>query len=515
MSTVRNIKHSLCEPHQTTARQATASAMDRRALEVSAPRTYQDEVQEAELARYLEETRGNVRLKPPRLSDADEFLADREQEAKAERRQARRGGRPYQVPDWRDVRGAQYAEIPDVDTQLALLRQGRESLLSPYLSENGVGRNQLLLTTSWVDNVRFDFFISSSGPSISVPRAPASRHVSPAGNFIEGTFAPNGVPTAGGEYAVFAYELRANERIRSAPKQRIQIDVTARYTHNNTTVVKNLRADKLGLVLDMKDIHPILMSNSDNGRPVEAKASRAVVRKSGEQLPFAPTASIFKNPARYTFRYRPSERRWMLTRVDFALARYQLQDIPDSTEYLYFDPTWRVAGEPLDQRQVSVVQTEDPASNPLDPSVYLEVFPLRNDTSFSGLPLLAGQSHRVSMRVTQKLVPKQAVDQTGRAKKTLYVDLPSLEIEIPEAARIIAQAPKTGIGAFRVDVARPEKQARDGFTSSELSLHNAPVSVLLLPSVQPESVYEIIALQIGPIRKSALYEAIEDSRTRI
>lgn len=485
------------------------------ALEFDVPRTYQDEVQEAEVARYLQETGGNPRVKPPRLADADRFLADREQEAKAERRQARSGGRPYQVPDWRDVRGAQYAEIPDVDTQLALLRQGRESALSPYYSENGIGRNQLLLTTSWVDNVRFDVTISSAGPSIFIPKAPASRHVSPADNFIEGTFAPNGVPTAGGEYAVFAYQLRANERIRSAPKQRIQIDVTARYTHNNTTVVKNLRSDKLGLTLDMKDIHPLLMSNSDNGRPVQTVKSRAVVRKSGEQLPLAPTASVYKNPGRFTFRYRPSERRWMLTRVDFALARYQLQGIADSTEFLYFDPTWRVAGEPLDQRLVSVVQTEDPASNPLDPSVYLEVFPLRSDTSMSGLPLLSGQSHRVTMSVTQNLVPREALDQTGKAKKTLYVNLPSLDIEIPEVAGIVAQAPKRGIGAFRVDIERPEKAPRDDFTSSETSLHNAPVSMLLLPSIEPESVYEIIALQIGPVRKSALYEAIDDSRTRV
>jgi len=481
-------------------------------LTYDVPATYEDSVQEAELERYLAPSR--VKVRPPRVSDAEDFLREREGEARAERRQVRREGRPYQVPDARGVRGEQFAEAPDADTQIALLRQGQQSLLAPYYNENGVQRDQLLLTTSWVNNVRFDVSISSNGPSIFIPQAPASRHVSASDEFIESTFAPNGVPDNGGEYAVFAYELRATERIRSAPSQRVEIDIQARYTTGTTRVVKSLRARKLGLVLDMKDVHPVLMSNADNGKPVTT-ASGAVVRKSGEQLPFAPTASVFKRPARYTFRYRPSERHWMLTRVDFAVKRYQLQDVPDSSAALYFDPRWKVAGEPLDQRLVTLIQTEDPASNPLDPQLYLEVFPLRNDTSVSGLPLLAGQSHRVEIAVTDKLVPRKTVDQTGKANKTLYTRLPSLDIELPDAAALLRRAPSRGIETFRVEIDRPVRSARRDFTSSENSLHNAPVSMLLAPSIEPESVYEILAMQIGPIRQSALYEAIEDSRSRI
>lgn len=475
--------------------------------------TYCDEVQDADLERYLAETSGTVEIRPPRLSDAEDYLLEREGEARADRRRVRREGRPYAVPDARGVRGEQFAETPDVDTQIALLRQGRASVFAPYYSE-GDRKDDAVLTTSWVDNVRFDLSISSVGPSVFVPDAKARRVVSQSADFIQSTFDQTGAPTAGGEYAVFAYALGADERIRSAPGQVVRIDVVARFTSGDTQVIKNLRAEALGLVLDMEEVHSILMTNADNGQPVTT-SDGFVVCKSGEQLPFAPSATVVKNPARFTFKYRPSERNWMLTRVDFALTRKQLQGVPDAKAMVYLDPTWYVGGEPLDQRLVSLVKVEDPASNPLDPEVYLEVFPLRRDNSISGLPLLAGQSHRVSVRATHRLVPKTQIDATGRAIKTIYTDLPSLSIEIPDAAEIIRASPSADVSTFRVDVTRPEKQERVDFTSSELSLHSAPVSLLLAPSVEPESVYEILSMQIGPIRDSALREAIADSRKRV
>jgi len=476
-------------------------------------RTYADEVQDSELRRYNDNTAA-VRIKPPRLRDAEEFLQGATDDARKERQTLKRYGRPLQVPDSRGVRGEQFAEAPSVDTQIALLRQGRQSLLSPYYNEATALQEGVLLTTSWVDNVRFDVTLVSNGPTIYFDNAPASRHVSAADEFIESTFDNNGMPNNGGEYAVFACPLSATQRIRSAPKQTIAVDVQASYTSNNTRVVKTLRAAQLSLVLNMAEIHPILMTNADNGKPITT-ASGAVVRKSGEQLPFAPTASVFKRPARYTFRYRPSERHWMLTRVDFALRRTQLQGVPDSQSMLYFDPRWKVAGEPLSQRLLTVIQTEDPGSNPLDPSVYLEVFPLRRDTSLSGLPLIAGQSHEIELAVTTKLVPRKVIDQTGKARRTLYTKLPSLDIKIPDAAALLRAAPRRGIETYRVSIVRPEKQKRIDFTSSENSLHNAPVAVLVAPSVEEESAYEIVALQIGPIVQSALYEAIDDSLSRI
>lgn len=462
---------------------------------------------------YLAQTRRDIRLREPTDCNADKYLRERDAERRAERRQVRKDGRAMQIPDARGVRGEQYAPVPDAEAQIALLRQGRISLLSPYHKESGIDREQVMMSTSWVDNAKFDISLTSSGPSIFIPDAPASRHVSPADEFIAGTFDSNGVPDNGGEYAVFAYKLTATERIRSAPAQVIEIDINAAYTHGNTKVQKRLRAKALGLVLDMRDIHPVLMTNSDNGRPVTTPDG-AVVRKSGEALPFAPTASIFKRPARYTFRYKPSERHWMLTRVDFALKRTALQGIADGKQTIYFDPRWSIAGEPLNQRQVTLVQVENPASNPLDPEVFLEVFPLRSDTSISGLPLLAGQSHRVEIRATHKLVPRKLLNQAGTANSTQYTELPSLEVFLPDVAEILRHAPRD-VESFTVDVSRASKERRDEFTSSENSLHDAPLRLLVRPSVELDAVFELVSLQIGPIRQSALYEAIADSSSRI
>ncbi len=467
-----------------------------------------------------------VRVRAPRLNDVAEYLEELAPAAREQRRAARRYGRPYAVPDARGVRGEQFAPIPDLDTQLELLRSGQDSVLAPYYSELGIGLDQPLLTTSWVHNVAFSAEIRSGGPRIDTGLLRPERRVTRADDPLALTVMPSGRLTNGGEFAVFSYELGAGQRVRSSVRTKLEVTLRAQFTHGDTTVVKDLDAKQLGLTLDMAQVHPLLMSNSDNGRPVTTPSNDIVVQKSGQQLPFAPEAVVIKQPAVYTFRYRPSENSWLLTRLQFSLLRSQLQGVTDDTQARYFDPQWEVDGQPLDQRLVSALVIEDPASSPLDPQMYIEVFPLRSINSVAGLPLLPGQSHRVSIGVTSNLVPRslRTDPATGRRVpvQTIYTPLPSLDIFLPDAQVLMAAAPRIGSPAiYRVQVPRADKAARENFSSSELTLNSAPVQFTMLPSVQPDtgldtfSAYEIVSCAIGPFRASALQEALDDARSRV
>lgn len=466
-----------------------------------------------------------VRVLPPRLDDVAQYLEELAPAAREQRRAARRYGRPYAVPDARGVRGEQFAPIPDIDTQLALLRSGQDNVLAPYYSELGIGRDQQLLTTSWVSNVAFTAEIRSGGPRIETGVLRPVRRVTRYDDPLALTVMPTGRLTNGGEFAVFSYELGAGQRVRSSVRTKLEISLRTQFTHGDTTVIRDLDAKQLGLTLDMAQVHPLLMSNSDNGRPVTTPSNDIVVQKSGQQLPFAPEAIVIKQPAAYTFRYRPSENSWLLTRMQFSLLRSQLQGVPDDQQARYFDPQWEVDGQPLDQRLVSALIIEDPGSSPLDPLIFIEVFPLRSINSAAGLPLLSGQSHRVSIAVTSKLVPRtlRTDPATGRRVpvQTIYTPLPSLDVFLPDAQTLIAAAPRIGASIYRVQVPRINKAARENFSSSELTLSDAPVQFTMIPSVQPDSTletfspYEIVSCAIGPFRSSALQEALDDARTRV
>lgn len=490
--------------------------------------TYEEQVLDDELHRWLQdEERAPPRhLREPRERDTEEYTRERERQHRAERRDARTRGRPYRVPDARGVRGRQFADVPDLDEQLVLLREGKANVLAPYYSDrssDGLSRARGAedgahekMTTSWTDNVRFDVEIASAGAPISIEDAPASRYVTPADDFMTPTFGADGRPDAGGEYAVFSYTPLADEFVRSTPSQRIEVHMRVSFTNEDgvTRVTRNLNPLRTGLFVDMAHVHAVLETNTDNGQPVSTEDG-LVVWKSGEQDVFAPTATVYKKPSlRARFRLNPDTNSWLLTRLDWRIRRNQMHNQVPGQELLYFDPQWRVDGEALDQRLVSVRLVEDPQSNALDADVYLLLMPLQSDTSTSGLSVLAGQSHELSLRVTNRLVTGRVVNELGQRKHTVYVALPSLDVRIDDAADILRQSPRELV-TFRYRVPQSAKGERARFSSSENTLHNAPVSLIVAPGIEGDAPLQIMVAQIGPIRMSALYEAIADARAAI
>lgn len=465
--------------------------------------------QEPDLVDYL--PREPV-LRAPRLSDVERYVRRQTQRAKQRRRQYRKHGRPLRGSG--ETRSQQHAPAVTPERKRALEREGVN--LQPYYNENarGVPTDGKQLSTSWVDNVAFEFVLSSRGPSIRVSPALAKRVVRTEDGFA---FEADGVPQLGGEFAVFTHSFDARDVIRASPDQQLRVDLSARYTQDNITVERNIRSEELGVELDLRAVHPILMSNSDNGQPVVVKGAYAVVTKDGKLLPDGPRATVVRGGARWTFRYDPTRRWWRLVRLSFAVLRHQLQGVATQDRHVYVDPRWFVEGAALPQRFVNCRIDEDYGSNPLDPEIYLEITPITSDTAFQGVPLRIGQSHRVEIALSTQLLPRSAKSSNQLVSRTLYTVLPSLEIEIPEAADLLRRTSPSA--AYWVEIDREQfDRERGNFTSSENTLHNTTARVKIARTLRDDASdfeYEIVALRIGPMRQSALREALKDKRRRI
>lgn len=373
--------------------------------------------------------------------------------------------------DGRGVRGQQFSENPGKSAAFMPRRA-----LEPYYNEDGRSVDEPL-STSWIDNVGFDVTITTRGPTIRIPSAPAQRVVTPSGDLLHPIYGPDGKRDNGGEYAVFAYKLSAKENVRSSPSQVLRINVSSRFKR----IVRN--ADIV--TLPMKGVHEVLMSNADNGKPVSLDGGIVVQKyRDGNAL-------VLKGSSKWIFRYVRDARQWLLIRVDFAARRSELQGMQPGEDTLYIQPTWERSDEPVNPLLISMEQVEDPTSNPLDPDVHLYVYPTESDETFNGMKLVPGESHNVTFRAATTLLPRSVDPETNRVKQTRFVKLPSLDFFLADARDLLPRKPSLSPFTLRLDDA----------------------TVIVTPSL--DGGYEIEALVIGPMRVSALQDSVQDASRRI
>ena len=405
---------------------------------------------------YLAPEVGGTGRAPLRLREAERDDLRRRRDLAAQRRAMRARGGKLQAVDERGVRDATKAPLLKPDDLRALRRDELQDILRPYRREGGFDARAKYMTTSWVRNVQFDATIRSDTAPIELRGVRARRYVAPSNPPIgvalgidgdnrlaaggsDGGVAQQlsvGAMRAGEEYAIFSYALRDDRdaRIYSSPSLVLDVDLVARFDRvaRDTNA---LRSAPFRLAFG-PEVHAVLEENGTAGNVVPLSTPRPLeIFKQAAPLSAAPVATVTGSNFRYTLRYDPAPavRRWRLTFAEWWVKRSQLQEVPEADQQTYYRAEIYVNGQLLDPSRVTVLASEDGESNPLAPTVQLEIFPGEDARTGRMLPLRRDQSIEVRVYATTRIAvpPRSDVRRTvtSTAARTQWTLLPGASFQ--------------------------------------------------------------------------------------
>lgn len=368
---------------------------------------------------------GNRQPRNP-LRNAERAAMDHRRRTEQQRRELRTQGADLAEVDERGVRGAQSAPAPSMQFVEDASRRGDLEGMRAFRREGGIDVRKARISTSWVDNVAFSATIHSDSAPIVVARIKPRRYVSPANPPIAAALGTSRAPqervaslAPGEEYAVFAYVFKTIDgSVYSSPTLKLNIDLSATFDR----VFKDLSND-LMFRLDMERVHVVLSDNGVSGATVMLDRPRKLeIFKQALPLDAAPVATVTTDSARWTFRFNsdPNVRRWQLTMAEWWIRRARLQGIEADNESSYFRADVLVNGRLRDPSLVQVIATEDPLSNPLAPTVDLEIYPGIDPKTGRHMPIRRGDSLEFRVYATTRItipqrkgVPKQLIGPSG------------------------------------------------------------------------------------------------------
>lgn len=410
---------------------------------------------------YLAPEVGGTGKAPLRLREAERDDLQRRRELSQQRRALRARGGELQLVDERGVRDATKAPLLKPDDLRALRRDEQQEILRPYRREGGFDARANYMTTSWVRNVQFDATIRSDTAPIELRGVRARRYVAPSnppigvalgvdgddrlaaggsGRVTSGDAVAQqlsvGAMRAGEEYAIFSYALRDDRdaRIYSSPTLVLDVDLVARFDRvaRDTNA---LHTSPFRLAFG-PEVHAVLEENGTAGNVVPLSTPRPLeIFKQAAPLSAAPVATVTGSNFRYTLRYDPAPavRRWRLTFAEWWIKRAQLQEIPEADQQTYYRAEIYVNGQLLDPSRVTVLASEDGESNPLAPTVQLEIFPGEDARTGRMLPLRRDQSIEVRVYATTRIAvpPRSDVRRTvtRTAARTQWTLLPGASFQ--------------------------------------------------------------------------------------
>lgn len=454
-------------------------------------------------------------LRAPEERAIEDLLEDNKKrvtESKS-RAKARDPSGYIQEVDARGVRGAQERKTltPEqiVYLQRTLGLEDTDEMLLPYRRERGIDLGREFMTTSWVDNVAFDFSIRSDSAPIELFQHPARRFVTTSDMPIQRMMQDNGMRSAyGGEYAVFSYALRTvvDPLIRSAPKLVLDIEATATFGQ----VTRDFSS--LGLFrIDMALIHPILINTDFNGiTVVQTPRFPVEVYKEQKTRSEAPFAEVLAPNVRYTFRYSPDRAAWELVFVDWWFRLAHVYGQSDGDSRLYWRAEIDVNGETLDPQRAEVFMTIDPFSSAIDSDFSLQIYPSADTRTRAPLPLFRGESIAVRLFVSNKIVPATRLA-SGVVQETRWLPVPEMSFEEKNTSELVRRlaSPLKRNTSVTAKVTRPRNEVSSGNDNEiDLRVDKAKWNFVLDDSPTGDNLYALDSVTVGPFELAAIYDYV-------
>lgn len=454
-------------------------------------------------------------LSAPNENELEDLLEDNKQRVTASksRAKARDPSGPIQEVDARGVRGAQERKVLTPEQIVYLQRtlgiEDTDELLLPYRRERGIDLGREFMTTSWVENVAFDFSIRSDSAPIDLFQHPGRRFVTTSDMPIQRMMQDNGMRSAfGGEYAVFSYALRTvvDPLIRSSPKLVLDLESTATFGQ----VTRDFSS--LGLFkIDMSLIHPILINTEFNGITV-VQTSRGPVEVYKEQKTRseAPFAEVLAPNVRYTFRYSPDRLAWELVFADWWFRLSHVYGQADGDSRLYWRAEIDVNGETLDPLRAEVFMSIDPFSSPVDSDFTLTIYPSADSRTRAPLPLFRGQSIAIRLFVSNKIVPAKLLP-SGVVSQTRWLPVPEMAFEEKNTSELVRRlaSPLKRTASVTSKVTQPTNTVSSGNDNEiDLKVSKAKWNFTLDGSPTGDNLYALDSVTVGPFQLSSIYDYV-------
>ncbi len=468
-------------------------------------------------------------------------------EARHELRQ--RSGTLHGV-DERGVRGDQRAPVPSLAFVEDLDEHGDLHKLQPFRREGGYNMRTGTMSTSWTDAVRIDAVIHTDTKPIQLPQIQPRRYVTPSnppvaaaiGSALGAEGRALSLP-AGREYALFHHTLkRGDAAIYSSPTLVINIDMVATFGR-----VSRDMSSSQEYRLEMDRVHTVLEGNVSLGSTVTLddedqpgnKGQPVDIFIEATQLENSPVATVSGRLFRHTFRYDPSPgvRRWRLVFCEWWAKRAQFQGIDEKDENVYVEAEVFVDGQIRDPSIVSAIVTEDATTNPLAPTLQIEIFPGRDSRTGRLMPLRRDQSIEVRIKASTRIIPPRRKKSTvnpvtglpmGSTRKTRWALLPGVSFQqeldddsvgffVDSTNELMREAIPVFGGVRRIFRVR-RRRIVDTDMAEELDAGGArglTVEDVEWRVVQdydefgaPDDVLSIESMRVGPISQAAVRQAV-------
>lgn len=502
--------YTYTEPVETRRVVSAREAAERARL------TYQERVDRQELGRTARRQTPKTKVIAPSLRNAENFDREAERVRRERRRRERiEPGRAMIEVDPRGVRGEQLAPPMRPADEIQARQEGRSAqVLRPYYNEGGRDSDQPD-STSWVSNVDWSGQLVNSIKPIRLRRLLPRRVVDNERSLVCAPLDEDGRMGVGGESAVFLYELERNDPIVESNRSDIvDIEINAQFDGLARSIRPGSRYR-----LKFDDIHSYL--EVANETPVRLPHLNLVLFKEHDSRNLGLTSAVVRGPYfAYTLRKDTKTHKWLLTKAEWRVMRHQLMGLSDSQRFLYWRTRFSVNGVEQEIGRMVVVEQEDPASNPLDPRIYLNLYPDQDDSGGGGgeVALLPNETLSFEFDATTQLESARRDPATGRVISTRWTELPAVGFRLISTTNLINEADSEALGSPIEITQRPEEVQpvdKRQFETSAFGLENRRVLWSLAPSVRRPGGYVLRSISVGPLRKQAAYDALRDAQRAI